>query len=269
MSELQEQRNRLDLPYVPLLGQSVNGAMYNVLYGCHFPHLPTNPHTLSIPHPPTHSPSPIHLYTHSPSPIHPHTLSIPHPPTHSPSPIHLYTHSPSTIHPHPPSHTLHPPSTLTLFPSTIPLSPATSVYRQFGLDQPLVVQLLEQLPNAKRCSHYHFLYHMPEKRLPWRTAVSGSRVLRLRAAVLAILLSPSSSSSNSLSLPSSLSLSSLLCRECHSTGQAQPELKATTGETLVLKTLNYMYNSQIFIFIFCFVSLQCSFTSGHVQLSDL
>lgn len=49
----------------------------------------------------------------------------------------------------------------------IPFS-GTSVYRQFGLDQPLVVQLLEQLPNAERCSCYHFRYHTPEKRLLWR-----------------------------------------------------------------------------------------------------
>jgi hypothetical protein len=51
----------------------------------------------------------------------------------------------------------------------IPFS-GTSVYRQFGLDHPLVLQLLEQLPNAERCSSYDFHYHPPDKRLPWRTA---------------------------------------------------------------------------------------------------
>ena len=33
---------------------------------------------------------------------------------------------------------------------------ATSVYDQFGLCQTLVVQLIEQLPNAEWCCHYSF-----------------------------------------------------------------------------------------------------------------
>ena len=47
------------------------------------------------------------------------------------------------------------------------------MYRQFGLDHPLIVQLLEQLPNSERCSNYHFNYHPPHKILPWRKIVSN------------------------------------------------------------------------------------------------
>ena len=52
-----------------------------------------------------------------------------------------------------------------------PCYSGTSVYRQFGLEDCLVVQLLEQLPNAQRCSCYQFQHHPPDKILPWRTKV--------------------------------------------------------------------------------------------------
>ena len=48
----------------------------------------------------------------------------------------------------------------------------TDVYRQFGLRHPLVVQLLEQLPNSEKCSGYHFTYHRPEKLSSWQATVS-------------------------------------------------------------------------------------------------
>ena len=53
------------------------------------------------------------------------------------------------------------------------LPPGTSVYRQFGLGQSLVVQLLEQLPSAERCSRYSFAYHPPHQFSSWQTLVSG------------------------------------------------------------------------------------------------
>ena len=52
------------------------------------------------------------------------------------------------------------------------LCAGTDVYRQFGLQHPLVVQLLEQLPNSEKCSGYHFTYHRPEKLSSWQATVS-------------------------------------------------------------------------------------------------
>ena len=49
----------------------------------------------------------------------------------------------------------------------------TDVYRQFGLHHPLVVQLLEQLPNSEKCGGYHFTYHHPEKLSSWQATVSS------------------------------------------------------------------------------------------------
>ena len=46
------------------------------------------------------------------------------------------------------------------------------VCRQFGLTHPLVVQLVEQLPHANRCSNYHFSYHKPSEMTSWRAHVS-------------------------------------------------------------------------------------------------
>ena len=56
--------------------------------------------------------------------------------------------------------------------SSPPLCAGTDVYRQFGLRHPLVVQLLEQLPNSEKCSGYHFTYHHPEKLSSWQATVS-------------------------------------------------------------------------------------------------
>ena len=53
------------------------------------------------------------------------------------------------------------------------LCAGTDVYRQFGLGHPLVVQLLEQLPNSEKCSGYHFTYHHPEKLSSWQATVSS------------------------------------------------------------------------------------------------
>ena len=53
------------------------------------------------------------------------------------------------------------------------LCAGTDVYRQFGLRHPLVVQLLEQLPNSEKCSGYHFTYHHPEKLSSWQATVSS------------------------------------------------------------------------------------------------
>ena len=49
---------------------------------------------------------------------------------------------------------------------------ADSCYQQFGLTHPLVVQLLEQLPHANRCSGYEFSYHKPSEMTSWRAHVS-------------------------------------------------------------------------------------------------
>lgn len=49
---------------------------------------------------------------------------------------------------------------------------ADSCYQQFGLTHPLVVQLLEQLPHANRCSEYQFSYHKPSEMSSWRAHVS-------------------------------------------------------------------------------------------------
>ena len=53
------------------------------------------------------------------------------------------------------------------------LCAGTDVYRQFGLGHPLVVQLLEQLPNSEKCSGYHFTYHHPKKLSSWQATVSS------------------------------------------------------------------------------------------------
>ncbi len=50
--------------------------------------------------------------------------------------------------------------------------PPSHVYRQFGLDHPLIVQLLEQLPGASRCTEYKFQYHKPPHSQHWRVLVS-------------------------------------------------------------------------------------------------
>ena len=49
--------------------------------------------------------------------------------------------------------------------------PPTHVYRQFGLDHPLIVQLLEQLSDAPRCTEYKFQYHKPAHSKHWRALV--------------------------------------------------------------------------------------------------
>ena len=43
--------------------------------------------------------------------------------------------------------------------------------RQFGLTQPLVVQLIEQLPNVEKCSEHDFHFHKPEKISSWQSQV--------------------------------------------------------------------------------------------------
>ena len=53
------------------------------------------------------------------------------------------------------------------------LCAGTDIYRQFGLCHPLVVQLLEQLPNSEKCSGYRFTYHHPEKLSSWQATVSS------------------------------------------------------------------------------------------------
>ena len=47
----------------------------------------------------------------------------------------------------------------------------TDPFRQFGLTHPLVVQLLEQLPGAHKCSNYKFSFHKPDKISSWREGV--------------------------------------------------------------------------------------------------
>ncbi len=44
--------------------------------------------------------------------------------------------------------------------------------RQFGLAQPLVIQLLEQLPNVEKCSQHDFHFHIPDKLSSWQPVVS-------------------------------------------------------------------------------------------------
>ena len=52
----------------------------------------------------------------------------------------------------------------------VPHAPS-SVYQQFGLTHPLVVQLVEQLPDASRCTEYQFKYHKPTQSKHWRSLV--------------------------------------------------------------------------------------------------
>ena len=47
------------------------------------------------------------------------------------------------------------------------------VARQFGLSQPLVLQLLEQLPSVEKCSRHEFHYHNPAKLSSWQEVVSN------------------------------------------------------------------------------------------------
>ena len=49
--------------------------------------------------------------------------------------------------------------------------------KQFGLSQPLVLQVLEQLPNNNKCSRHLFSYHQPSKLSSWQQAVSGCGLL--------------------------------------------------------------------------------------------
>ena len=55
----------------------------------------------------------------------------------------------------------------------LPYTPCSKdAYRHFGLSHPLLVQLVEQLPRANRCSNYHFSYHKPSEMTSWRAHVS-------------------------------------------------------------------------------------------------
>ena len=58
----------------------------------------------------------------------------------------------------------------------------TDPYRQFGLTHPLVVQLIEQLPGASKCSNYNFSYHKPYKISSWREGVSELLLVRTSLA---------------------------------------------------------------------------------------
>ena len=84
------------------------------------------------------------------------------------------------------------------------LCAGTDVYRQFSLCHPLVVQMLEQLPNSEKCSGYHFTYHHPEKLSSWQATVSSFMACPLQQCVL--LHFPIY-----LSWPSHPSLTHLLC----------------------------------------------------------
>ena len=55
---------------------------------------------------------------------------------------------------------------------THPLLLVDHVMRQFGLSQPLVVQLIEQLPNVEKCSRHTFRFHLPENLTSWQALVS-------------------------------------------------------------------------------------------------
>ena len=48
----------------------------------------------------------------------------------------------------------------------------TDPFRQFGLSEPVVMRLLEQLPSAEKCSNYCFKYHKPSAITSWKKAVS-------------------------------------------------------------------------------------------------
>ena len=45
--------------------------------------------------------------------------------------------------------------------------------RQFGLDQPFVIQLLEQLPDQQKCCRHIFKYHEPATLSSWQQVVIG------------------------------------------------------------------------------------------------
>lgn len=65
----------------------------------------------------------------------------------------------------------------------------TNPYRQFGLMHPLVVQLLEQLPGANKCSNYTFAYHKPDQLSSWREGVSQFQLLSQMSAGMVMMLS--------------------------------------------------------------------------------